>query len=288
MRSPQDHRESKLAMESESGFKGRSVLITGAASGIGRVVAEMLGKCGAQLSLFDLNKEGLEAIEKEFTANGWKVAITIGDASNEHHAAESVRKTVDAFGRLDMLVNAAAIIIRKTLLDTTPEEWRRVIDVDLNGYFYMLRAAIPEMRKTGGGSIVQIASIVAHIGLGFPSYTAAKGGVLSLTRQLAGELAPYRIRINSVSPGPTETAINADTMADAAIKASIVANTPSGRTGQPIDIARAILFLLSPASDYINGTDLVVDGGISSKIHFGAAAEAFQSFHSAASVPPAR
>jgi NAD(P)-dependent dehydrogenase (short-subunit alcohol dehydrogenase family) len=103
--------------------------------------------------------------------------------------------------------------------------------------------------------------------------------VLSLTRELAGELAPYRIRINSVSPGPTETNINLDTMGDPAIKASIIANTPVGRTGQPEDIARAILFLLSPASEYINGTDLVVDGGMSSKIHWGAAGTSFQSYH---------
>lgn len=273
-------------MEWESQFEGCSVLITGAASGIGRVVAEMLAGSGARVSLFDLNKEGLEAIQEEFTAKGWKVAVTNGDASNEDDATKAVRTTIGAFGRVDMLVNAAAIIIRKTLLDTTPEEWRRVIDVDLNGYFYMLRAAIPEMRKAGGGSIVQISSIVAHIGLGYPSYTAAKGGVLSLTRQLAGELAPFRIRINSVSPGPTETAINLDTMGDAAIKASIVAATPSGRTGQPTDIARAILFLLSPASEYINGTDLVVDGGISSKIHFGAAGESFLSYHSSANAQP--
>ena len=274
-------------MESESEFDGRSVLITGAASGIGRVVAEMLAMRGARVSLFDLNKEGLEAIRKEITAKGGNVAVTSGDASDEDDAAKAVQTTVAAFGRLDMLVNAAAIIVRKTLLETTPEEWRRVIDVDLNGYFYVLRAAIPEIRKAGGGSIVQISSIVAHIGLGYPSYTAAKGGVLALTRQLAGELAPYRIRINSVSPGPTETAINLDTMGDAAIKASIVANTPSGRTGQPTDIARAILFLLSPASDYINGTDLVVDGGISSKIHFGAAGESFLSYHNSANAEPA-
>lgn len=274
-------------MESESQFDGRSALITGAASGIGRLVAEMLAMRGARVSLFDQNKEGLEAVRSAFSAKGWTVAVTSGDASNEHDAAKAVQTAVGAFGGLDMLVNAAGIIIRKTLLETTPEEWRRVIDVDLNGYFYMLRAAIPEIRKAGGGSIVQISSVCANIGLGYPSYTAAKGGVSSLTRQLAGELAPYRIRINSVSPGPTETAINLDTMGDAAIKASIVANTPSGRTGQPVDIARAILFLLAPASDYINGTDLVVDGGISSKIHFGAAGESFLSYHEPANAPAA-
>jgi NAD(P)-dependent dehydrogenase (short-subunit alcohol dehydrogenase family) len=262
----------------ESEFKGRSVLITGAASGIARRVAEMLGERGARLSLFDMNKEGLETIRREFTAKGWDVAITVGDSSKYENAEDAVQNTIRAFGRLDMLLNAAAIVIRKTLLETTPEEWRRVIDVDLNGYFYILRAAVPEMKKNGG-SIVQIATIAASIGFGYPSYTAAKGGVLSLSRELAGELAPYRIRVNSVSPGPTDTNINLDTMGDPAIKAAIVATTPSGRTGRPEDIARAILFLLSPLSEHINGIDLVVDGGMSSKVHFGAATASFHSYH---------
>ena len=218
----------------------------------------------------------------EFTAKGWEVAITVGDLSIPEQAQEPARATVKAFGRLDMLLNAAAIVVRKTLLETTPDEWRRVIDVDLNGYFYILRGAVPEMIKSGGGSIVQIASIAASIGFGYPSYTAAKGGVLSLTRELAGELAPHRIRVNSVSPGPTETGINTDTMGDPAIKGAIVANTPSGRTGRPEDIARAILFLLSPSSEYINGMDLVIDGGMSSKIHWGAVGASFQSYHVAA------
>lgn len=264
----------------ESEFKGRVVLITGAASGIGRRVAEMLGERGAQLSLFDMNEQALKAVRDDFTRRGWQVATTAGDSSVVEDAEAFVRNTVEAYGRIDMLLNGAAIVVRKNLLDTTPEEWRRVIDVDLNGYFYILRAVVPEMRKAGGGSIVQIATIAAHIGFGYPSYTAAKGGVLSMTRELAGELAPYRIRINSVSPGPTETGINVDTMGDAKIKAALVATTPSGRTGRPDDIARAVLFLLSPASEYINGADLVVDGGMSSKIHFGAAAASFQSYHS--------
>jgi NAD(P)-dependent dehydrogenase (short-subunit alcohol dehydrogenase family) len=262
----------------ESEFKGRSVLITGAASGIARKVAEMLGERGARLSLFDMNREGLETIRREFMAKGWDVAISVGDSSRYEDAEEAVRTTMQAFGRLDMLLNAAAIVIRKTLLETTPEEWRRVIDVDLNGYFYVLRAAVPEMQKNGG-SIVQIATIAASIGFGYPSYTAAKGGVLALSRELAGELAPYRIRVNSVSPGPTETAINIDTMGDPAIKAAIVGTTPGGRTGRPEDIANAIIFLMSPASEHINGIDLVVDGGMSSKIHFGAATASFQSYH---------
>jgi NAD(P)-dependent dehydrogenase (short-subunit alcohol dehydrogenase family) len=264
----------------DSEFSGRVVLITGGASGIGRRVAEMLGERGARLALFDQNEQTLKAVRDDFTNKGWQVVTTTGDSSVVEDADAFVRNSVEAYGRVDMLLNGAAIVVRKNLLETTPEEWRRVIDVDLNGYFYILRAAVPEMRKAGGGSIVQIATIAAHIGFGYPSYTAAKGGVLSMTRELAGELAPYRIRINSVSPGPTETNINLDTMGDAKIKAALIATTPSGRTGKPDDIARAILFLLSPASEYVNGTDLVVDGGMSSKIHFGAVASSFQSYHS--------
>jgi NAD(P)-dependent dehydrogenase (short-subunit alcohol dehydrogenase family) len=263
----------------DSEFEGRVVLITGGASGIGRRVAELLGERGARLALFDMNADALKAVREEFARKDWAVVTTVGDSSVVEDAEAFVRNAVEAYGRVDMLLNGAAIVVRKNLLDTTPEEWRRVIDVDLNGYFYILRAAVPEIRKAGGGSIVQIATIAAHIGFGYPSYTAAKGGVLSMTRELAGELAPYGIRINSVSPGPTETGINVDTMGDAKIKAALVATTPSGRTGKPDDIARAVLFLLSPASEYINGADLIVDGGMSSKIHFGSVAATFQSYH---------
>jgi len=140
-------------------------------------------------------------------------------------------------------------------------------------------AVIPAMRVAGGGSIVQIASIAGHIGYGFSSYTAAKGGVLALTRQLAGELAQDGIRINSVSPGVVRTGLNRDTLGTPAIAGATIQNIPLGRLGEPRDIAAAVCFLAGPEASFVTGTDLVVDGGMVSKIHWPAGARELQNFH---------
>lgn len=260
-------------------FSGRVALVTAAASGIGRRVAEMLGERGARLALFDANEKGLAEVRDQLAAAGCDVAMHAGDASDDRVVERVAAATNERFGRIDLLLNGVGIIVRKNLLDTTPEEWRRVIDVDLNSHFYLLRSVVPRMREGGGGAIVQVASIAAHIGFGYPSYTAAKGALLALTRQVAAELAPLRIRINSVSPGPTDTGLNRDTMGNPAIRQSIIANTPTGRPGLPQDVAAAVLFLLSDAAAHITGADLVIDGGMMSTIHWGSAGGAFHSFH---------
>jgi 3-oxoacyl-[acyl-carrier protein] reductase len=153
-----------------------------------------------------------------------------------------------------------------------------VLDVNLTGYFHLLKAAVPRMAAAGGGRIVQIASIAGHTGYGYASYTATKGGVLAITRQLASELAPMRIRINSISPGVIETGLNRDTLATDTIRDATIGNTPWGRIGRPEDIAQAALFLVGPQSEFVTGTDLVVDGGMISCIHWGAAGRSLQSF----------
>lgn len=180
---------------------------------------------------------------------------------------------------LNILVNAAGIIVRKSLIDTTHEEWKRVIDVNLTGYFNVLKAAIPALQRSGAGKVVQIASVAARIGYGYPSYTAAKGGVLSMTRQLAAELAPLGIRINSISLGVIETGINRDTIAQSAIRDATVGHTPQGRIDEPLDVAKVALFLVSNLSDFITGTDLLVDGVLMRGIDWGSAADALQHAH---------
>jgi NAD(P)-dependent dehydrogenase (short-subunit alcohol dehydrogenase family) len=256
-------------------------LVTGAGSGLGKATALLLAESGARVAAFDLNKEAAQATRDEIAAAGGAALAVAGDSSSEEQVGEAVHEVVADFGKLTILVNAAGIVVRKGLLETSGEEWRRVIDVNLNGYFYFLRASVPHMQEAGGGRIVQIASIAGHIGYGYPSYTAAKGGILALTRQLAGELAPHRIRINSVSPGVVETGLNVDTLSQQSIREATIANTPWGRIGEPVDIARAVLFLVSPESDFITGSDLVVDGGMISLIHWGKAQESIQSFHAA-------
>lgn len=258
---------------------GDVALVTGAGSGLGRSSARHIADAGAAVTIFDRDGATAEEAAREISAAGGRAIGIAGDSTDEGAVEAAVRRTVSEFGRLSILVNAAGIVIRKSLLETSPEEWRLVIDTDLNAFFYFLRSAVPAMERAGGGRIVQIASIAGHIGYGYPSYTAAKGGVLALTRQLAMELAPRRIRINSVSPGVIETGLNRDSLGDPLIRKATVDNTPWGRIGQPDDVGAVVLFLVSPESDFVTGADLVVDGGMISGIHWGSAQASLHSFH---------
>lgn len=255
---------------------GETALVTGAGSGIGRACALLLAGAGARVACLDIDAAAARATSDEIA--GPSVAVEV-DTTDEPRVEAAVRTAEAELGPMQVLVNAAGIVIRKSLLETTSAEWRRVLDVNLTGYFHLLRASVPRMEAAGGGSIVQIASIAGHTGYGYASYTATKGGVLAITRQLAAELAPRRIRINSISPGVIETGLNRDTLSTDEIRDATIANTPWGRIGRSEDIAQAALFLAGPASDFVTGTDLIVDGGMISCIHWGGAARALRSFH---------
>lgn len=259
---------------------GRCALVTGAGSGIGRACAQRLAAAGARVAVLDTNGAAGAATRAEIEKAGGTALDLTADVTDASSVSAAVASAAARLGPPRILVNAAGIIVRKKLLDSTLEEWRRVIDVNLTGYFVMLKQVVPPMTEAGGGAIVQVASIAGHIGYGFSSYTAAKGGILALTRQLAAELAERRIRINSVSPGVVHTGINSDTLSNEAIRSATVDNTPWGRIGEPGDIAAAVFFLASADADFVTGTDLVVDGGMISAIHWGQAGDSLQSFHS--------
>lgn len=261
-------------------FDGQCALVTGAGSGIGRACALELAAAGADVALLDANPAGAGETRSMIEKRGGHAAEAAADVTDEVAVAEALDGLSAALGPPRVLVNAAGIIVRKKLLDSTVQEWRRVLDVNLTGYFVLLKQVIPAMAEAGGGSIVQIASIAGHAGYGFSSYTAAKGGVLALTRQLAAELAEQGIRINSVSPGVVHSGLNTDTLSDETIRNATVNNIPAGRIGEPVDIARAVTFLASPAAEFITGTDLVADGGMISTIHWGKAGSELHSFHS--------
>lgn len=257
-------------------LSGQNALVTGGGSGIGKGIAQLLSSVGAHVTILDQSLDAAEAAAQDIRSSGGSTDAVRADVTN-HEAINQVFSNRE----LDILINAAGIVVRKSLLETSIEEWQRVIDVNLTGYFNVLKAAVPALSscKSGVGKVVQIASVSARLGYAYPSYTASKGGVLSMTRQLAAELAPKGIRINSISPGVTETNINRDTLSQNAIRTATIGNTPLARLGQPLDIAKAVLFLVSDMGDFVTGTDLVVDGGMISTIHWGAAGEALQRAH---------
>jgi 3-oxoacyl-[acyl-carrier protein] reductase len=259
----------------EQVLRGETALVTGAGSGIGRATALLLAQAGARVAGFDLDTETVRRTAEEITSAGGEAHALTGDVAESAQTRAAVEEAEARLGPLRVLVNAAGVVVRKGLLDTTPEEWQRVLDVNITGYFNFLQAAVPRMEAAGGGRVVQIASIAGHVGYGYVSYTAAKGAVLSITRQLAAK----RIRINSISPGVIETGLNRDTLSNDAIRDATIANTPWGRLGAPDDIAQAALWLAGPGSEFVTGTDLVVDGGMISCIHWGAARESLTSFH---------
>ena len=238
-------------------------LVTGAASGLAKATAVRLAGEGARIVIFDRNEENAAESKHEIEKAGGVAHVVVGDTTNE---ADADRAAAAAdLGSLDILVNAAGITGRQKLLEMAPEVFKNVIGTNLIGYWMMIHASVPHM--SAGGRIVQIASIAGHIGYSDSAYGASKAGVLGLTKQLALELGPRAIRINSVSPGVVyKTRINQDALDVPAVRDDAIAHVPLGRLATPGDIANAILFFVLPESEYISGADLVVDGGMTSYI----------------------
>jgi NAD(P)-dependent dehydrogenase (short-subunit alcohol dehydrogenase family) len=243
-------------------------IVTGAASGIGLATAKRLSRDGASVALFDLDPEGLVGARQSIEADEGTAADFVVDVTDPASVAVAVHAATAKFGPPRVLVNCAGIVIRKPLLETTPEEWHRIIGVNLMGCVNTLQEVIPRMKASGGGSIIQIASTAAHLGgHGYTSYTATKGAVVSMTRQLAGDLADDNIRINSLCPGAVVTGINREAFGDPEVKDAMAGAIPMKRIGDPDEIANAVAFLAGPDSTYITGADLRVDGGLSSRVN---------------------
>ena len=246
-----------------SDFQGRVAIVTGAASGVGRETARLLVERGASVVAVDL-----EPSVHELEADA--VAPLCGDASRASTAQEAVETATSRFGRLDVLVNNAGHIVWKSIVDTTEDEWDRVMAVNVRSMFVHSRAAIPAMQRFGGGAIVNTASISGVVGLpGQAAYCASKGAVVQLTRQLAVDYAAAKIRVNAVAPGAVDTPFLMNLVEaqedPAALRAAIEAEHPLGRLASAEEIARSIVFLASDDAAFITGTVLMVDGGFTAR-----------------------
>lgn len=246
-------------------LRDRTILVTGASSGIGRAVAERLAEIGARLALVALPGRDLAESSAACAARGAR-AIAIAADVGDPAAISSAFDAAEQIGPIDGVFNNAGISIATPLLSTTDEQWERLLKTNLSGSFFVAREAARRMMPRGRGAIVNTGSELAHMGqAGYVGYTATKGGILAMTRALAAELAPKGIRVNAVSPGTTDTPMLAAEFAVSSNPAAErMANERSvalGRFAHANEIAQAVLFLLSDAASYVTGTTLVVDGG---------------------------
>ena len=250
-------------------LKDRVAVITGAASGIGRGIAELFVQEGARVTIADINDADGATVAGALGRQGARYVHA--DVRDGGQVRALMAETVAAFGGLDILVNNAAIVIFKRLVDTEEEEWDRVIATNLRSVYLCSRHAIPHMVRRGGGAIVNISSVRAMATTPLvSSYDASKGAIVSLTRSLALEHAADNIRVNCILPGSIDTPVfRANLRADGDEEEqyrAVAAGIPLGRVGRPLDIARAALFLAGEEGGYATGAPFLIDGGLLAKI----------------------
>jgi NAD(P)-dependent dehydrogenase (short-subunit alcohol dehydrogenase family) len=241
-------------------FEGRAAIVTGAASGIGYEIATLLLGEGAQVLACDVNPAGVPE-------GATPLAV---DVSDEAQVQAMAQAAVDSFGRVDVLCNNAGIGSTTDVLGTTLEDWERVFSVNVRGVFLGTRAVLPTMLAQGGGSIVNTASVAGMVGFrDRAAYCASKGAVIALTRQVAVQYANVGIRCNCVCPGTVDSPwvgrLMDGTEDPAATRAALIARQPLGRLGEPLEVAKAVVYLASDDAAFMTGSELVIDGGITAQ-----------------------
>ncbi len=244
-------------------FNGRVAIVTGASSGIGRTSALFYARDGAKVVVSDLNKDGGQETVQLIQAAGGDAFFVKTDVSNPSDCEELVKKTVEKYGRLDLACNNAGIGGESNLTaDYSLNGWQKVIDVNLSGVFYCMKYEIAEMLKTGGGAIVNMASILGQVGFASaPAYVAAKHGVIGLTRDAALEYAAKGIRINAIGPAFISTPLISALESNPEAYNNLVALHPLGRLGKPEEVAELVVWLSSNRASYITGSYYPIDGG---------------------------
>lgn len=243
-------------------LNGKVALVTGASRGLGKAIALALAQAGATVALVARNRELLNKTADEIRALGTDAEPFPTDVSDAAQVSALEQAVRDRFGTLQILVNNAGINIRKQITELTIEDWNSVLATNLTSVFLMCRTFVPLLKGQGCARIINIASMLAHVGLpGRTAYAASKAALLGFTRALALELAPDKITVNTISPGPYPTEMNSPILGNAELTQFFLSRVPLGRWGQPHEIGQLVVFLCSEAAGYITGTDIVVDGG---------------------------
>lgn len=246
---------------------GKVALITGGSVGIGAAIATLFAQEGAAVVVTGRRKDMIEDLVRGIQEQGGRALAVAGSVADENHVQSSVVQSVRTFGRLDILVNNAGIgAFGKRLHETDDTTWNQLLDTNLTGLFRMTRAAIPELLKSGGGSIVNISSIASRVGIPMTAaYSATKGAVDALTRAVAVEYAKDGIRCNAICPGLVKTPMASDLLDDPERRDQVMAAYPMGRPGTPDEIARLVLYLASDEASWTTGGIYPIDGGMTAQ-----------------------
>ncbi len=247
----------------EAKLAGQSILVTGGSRGIGRGVAVGLARAGADVAVNYLERADAAAeVVSEIESLGHKGLAVRADVSHSDQVDAMVKSVIDTWGKIDVLINNAGVIVFKDFLDTTEEDWDWILSTNLKGAFLVSQAVAREMIKAGGGRIVFVNSEAGFkASPTITAYNASKGGQLLLMRSIALALAPHNIRVNSVHPAAIPTDQNAERHSDPALLRSLTESYPLGRLGTPEDVLHAILYFISPEASWVTGASLALDGG---------------------------
>ena len=241
---------------------GKVAIVTGASKGLGRAMALALAEAGASVALAARSKPDLEETARQVEALGRRALVVPTDVSLFSAVEALVAQTLATLGRLDIMVNNSGVAHVAPLAEMDPADWQRLIDTNLTGAFNGCRAAAPHLIAQKSGKVINVSSVLAQAGLpGYTAYAASKGGIISLTRALAVEWARYNIQVNALAPGWFVTPMNEEAFADPQIRERLLRNVPMRRTGRLEEIGPLTVYLASPASDFMTGQTIFLDGG---------------------------
>ena len=248
-------------------LKGKTALVTGGGRGIGRAIALGLAQEGAEVAVLDILADNAEAVRREIEALGVKGLALACDLTRRAEVNRAVEEALAQFGQLDMVVNNAGWDKLEPFLESAEVTWDKIIAVNFKSILYVCKAALPSMVERGGGRVINIASDAGRVGsMGEAVYAGTKGAIIAFSKTLARELARHRITVNVVCPGLTETpllqGIRDQSPKSAKVIEAVTRAIPLGRVGQPEDIAGAVVYLASPAADFVTGQTLSVSGGL--------------------------